>query len=167
MCRIYCKRAVPKAEIKIEGVKRLQDRLLRKYQVMTRYLDQALLQVCEDSVTYSKEHKGYKDRTSNLKNSMSFALFHDGQLIRMVEGKIPQPDVRQQGQNEVRANLEGYCSQPGVVAPKGYSLVIAAGMDYGKYVEAKGYSVVYMTKYYLVDELHKAIRDALEVAKEV
>lgn len=158
---------MPRAEIKIEGIRRLQERLLRKYQVMTGYLDQALLQVCEDAVTYSKEHKGYKDHTSNLKNSMSFALFFDGQLIRMVEGRIPKPDERPQGQNEVRANLEGYCNQPGVVAPKGYSLIIAAGMDYGKYVEAKGYSVVYMTKYFLEDELHKAVIDALEVAKEV
>ena len=158
---------MPRAEIKIEGIRRLQERLLRKYQVVTRYLDQALLQVCEDAVTYSKEHKGYKDHTSNLKNSMSFALFFDGQLIRMVEGRIPKPDERPQGQNEVRANLEGYCNQPGVVAPKGYSLIIAAGMDYGKYVEAKGYSVVYMTKYFLEDELHKAVKDALEVAKEV
>lgn len=134
---------------------------------MTGYLDQALLQVCEDAVTYSKEHKGYKDHTSNLKNSMSFALFFDGQLIRMVEGRIPKPDERPQGQNEVRANLEGYCNQPGVVAPKGYSLIIAAGMDYGKYVEAKGYSVVYMTKYFLEDELQKAVMDALDVAREV
>ena len=156
-----------KAEIKIEGIKRLQERMLLKYKVMTGYLDQALLQVCEEAVTYSKEHKGYKDHTSNLKNSMSFALFRDGQLIRMVEGKIPEPDAHPGGQGQVRANLEGYCAQEGVVAPKGYSLVIAAGMDYGKYVEAKGYSVVYMTKYFLEDELQKAVMDALEVAREV
>ena len=156
-----------KAEIKIEGIQRLQERLLRKYQIITGYLDQALLQVCEEAVTYSKEHKGYKDHTSNLKNSMSFALFFDGQLIRMVEGRIPKPEERPKGQDEVRANLEGYCNQPGVVAPKGYSLVIAAGMDYGKYVEARGYNVVYMTKYFLIDELHKAVADALEVARGV
>lgn len=158
---------MPKAEIKIEGIKRLQERLWRKYQVMTGYLDQAFLQVCEDAVTYSKEHKGYKDHTSNLKNSISFALFFDGQLIRMVEGKIPKPDEDPNGQEQVRKNLEGYCNQEGVVAPKGYSLVIAAGMDYGKYVEARGYNVVYMTKYFLVDEMHKAVKDALEVARGV
>lgn len=158
---------MPKVEIRIEGVKRLQERLWRKYKVMTGYLDQALLQVCEEAVTYSKEHKGYKDHTSNLKNSMSFALFFDGELIRMVLGKIPKPDAHPKGQEQVRANLEGYCAKEGVVAPKGYSLVIAPGMDYGKYVEAKGYNVVYMTKYFLEDELRKAVVEALEVAREV
>lgn len=156
-----------RVEIKIQGVEALKERLLRKLDALYRVLDQALLQVCEEAVAYSKENKGYKDHTSNLKNSISFALFKDGELIRMHEGRIPHPEEREKGQEEVNVNLQGYIQQEGVVRPQGYSLAIVAGMDYGKYVEAKGYPVVYMTKHFLDTEIPRAVADALEAVRGI
>ena len=152
-------------EIKVDGINRIMGLLQQKYEVFLRYLDQALLQVCEDAVTYSVQTKGYKDHTSNLKNSLSFAFFKDGELVIMHEGKIPKPEEHPDGQQQVRANLEGYCAKEGVVIPKGYTLVIVPGMNYGKYVEAKGYNMVYQTRYFLEDEIQKVLQEALEVAK--
>lgn len=153
--------------IKITGVDALRERLERKRQALLNVLDEMLLLVCEEAVTYSKEHKGYRDHTSNLKNSISFALFKDGQLLRMYEGRIPKPDERPKGQEEVNENLQGFIQQEGVVKPNGYSLAIVAGMDYGKYVEAKGYPVVYMTKHYLDTEIPKAVAEALEAVRGI
>ena len=150
-----------KAEFKFEGLEMLQERLTQKAEQLKSALDMRLLQLCEDAVTYSKEHKGYKDRTANLKNSISFALFRDGELLRMYEGKLTVPNATKEGQAQVSENLQEYANS-GVVAPKGYSLVIVAGMNYGVYVEHRGYNVLHLTKYYLKDELEKILGNVIE-----
>ena len=52
-----------------------------------------------------------------------------------------------------------------MVAPKGYSLVIVAGMNYGKYVEDKGYNVLHLTKYFLRKEMKKIFEEVAEMIK--
>ena len=154
-----------RAELKVQGIEKLQEKLMQKYEAIKRMLDQRLLQLAEDAVTYSKENKEYSDHTANLKNSISFALYYDGNLITMHEGKIPQPDATPKGQAIVSENLQNYAAQDGVVAEKGYSLVIVAGMNYGPYVERKGYNVLYLTRYFLLDELKEIVGEALDIAR--
>lgn len=154
-----------KAEIKVKGLKELQERIFLKFSTLEDMLDQAFLMIGEDAVTYSKLNKGYKDHTANLKNSISFALFKDGKLIRMVEGKIPKPDEAANGQSEVSGNLQKFLTKDGVVLPNGYSLAIVAGMNYGVYVERKGYNVLYLTRFFLADEMEKTIDDVIEIVK--
>ena len=36
-------------------------------------------------------------------------------------------------------------------------MIVVAGMNYGKYVEDKGYNVLYLTQNYLREELKKVI----------
>lgn len=116
-----------------------------------------LSQVGEEAVTFSKENKGYHDHTSNLKNSISYALFKDGELLEQHIGNIPKPNEDANGQAQVADNLSRYATQEGVVKPKGYTLIVVAGMNYGKYVEDKGYNVLYLTQNYLREELKKVI----------
>lgn len=116
-----------------------------------------LRQVGEEAVTFSKENKGYHDRTANLKNSISYALFKDGELLEQHIGNIPKPEEDSKGQAQVADNLARYAAQDGVVKPQGYTLIVVAGMNYGKYVEDKGYNVLYLTQDYLREELKKAI----------
>ena len=116
-----------------------------------------LRQVGEEAVTFSKENKGYHDRTANLKNSISYALFMDGELLEQHIGNIPKPDEDAGGQAQVADNLARYAAQEGVVKPQGYTLIVVAGMNYGKYVEDKGYNVLYLTQNYLREELKKVI----------
>ena len=71
-----------KAELKINGLQQLQERLLEKKKQLEQQLDLRLLELCERAVTHAKENKGYKDHTANLKNTISFALFKDGELVR-------------------------------------------------------------------------------------
>lgn len=152
-------------KLQIKGREALQQRLNAMRDQMVTYLNTRLMQLAEEAIIYSKENKGYKDRTANLKNSISFALFLDGELVTSRTGQIPKPEEAKEGQKGVGNALETYTQQEGVVAPKGYSLVIVAGMNYGKYVEDKGYNVLYLTKHYLRDEMKKVLEEVVANVK--
>ena len=154
-----------KAEFKVEGVKRLQERLFERQQALRKVLDMKLLQLAEEAVTHAKQNKGYRDRTANLKNSISFALFYDGQLITQQAGQIPNPEEAPKGHRDVASNLEQFCQEEGVVRPSGYSLIVVAGMEYGAHVEHKGYNVLHLTKYFLHDEMKKILEETIEEIK--
>ena len=151
-----------KAEFKVEGLKALQSKLLERKDALKRVLDMKLLQLAEDAVTHAKQNKGYRDRTANLKNSISFALYYDGELVTMHPGMIPLPEEAPKEHRGVETNLEAYAGEDGVVKPTGYSLVIVAGMEYGAYVEQKGYNVLHLTKYFLRDEMKRILKETLE-----
>lgn len=164
-----------KIEIKVKGIEALQRRLLQKKEMIENRLNTELLQLAEESVVFSKNNKGYKDRTANLKNSISFALYHDGKQITKSIGEgynATYKDEHNKGQNnpytkgevmQMRSNaLEEYAQKQGVVATSGYSLVIVAGMSYGKYVEDKGYNVLYLTRHFLHEEMKKIIENIKE-----
>lgn len=154
-----------KVELQIKGREALQRRLNEKRQQIVSYLNMRLMQLAEEAVTFSKDNKGYQDRTANLKNSISFALYLDGELVTSVVGKIPKAEEIEEGQEGVSAALSEYAQQEGVVAPKGYSLIIVAGMRYGKNVEDKGYNVLHLTKYFLRDEMKKIFKEVTDIIK--
>ena len=154
-----------KAEFKVNGIAALQSKLLERKEAIKRVLDMKLLQLAEEAVSHAKHNKGYKDRTANLKNSISFALFYDGQLVTQNVGDIPLPDKAPKEHKGVASNLEQFCSEEGVVRPKGYSLIIVAGMEYGVHVEHKGYNVLHLTKYFLRDEMRKILEETIEEVK--
>jgi len=154
-----------KVELQIKGREALQQRLNEKREQLIKYLNMRLMQLAEEAVTFSKENKGYQDRTANLKNSISFALYLDGELVTSVVGKIPKADEAVGGQDAVNAALSEYAQQEGVIAPKGYTLIIVAGMNYGKYVEDKGYNVLHLTRYYLRDEMKKIFEEVISMIK--
>ena len=151
-----------KVDFKIKGIEALQKRLKEKSALVERKLEMELSQVGEEAVTFSKENKGYHDRTANLKNSISYALFKDGELMEQHIGKIPNPKEDPIGQPQVADNLMRYAAQEGVVKPHGYTLIVVAGMNYGKYVEDKGYNVLYLTQNYLREELKKVINGIIK-----
>lgn len=138
---------------------------MEKKQVVDNVLSMMLSELGEKAVTFSKDNKGYKDRTANLKNSISFAIFCDGKLINKVIGDIPEPDKVKGGQSQVDNILEEYASKDGVVAPKGYTIIVVAGMSYAKHVEDKGYNVLYLTRHYLYNgmkDVCQMISDSLK-----
>jgi hypothetical protein len=167
-----------KVELQIKGREALQKRLNEKRQYVINTLNTRLAQLAEEAVTYSKNNKGYKDRTANLKNSISFALYFDGELLtskvsedynptyKDEKGKVHDNPFSMDNVMQFRGNaLNEYAQKEGVVAPKGYSLVIVAGMNYGKYVEDKGYNVLHLTKYFLRDEMKKVFEEVAEMIK--
>lgn len=154
-------------KLQIRGREALQQKLNEKRQQLIKALNVRLMQLAEEAVTYSKDNKGYQDRTANLKNSISFALYLDGEIVVSKIGAIPKAEEVVGGQDAVGEALQNYAQQEGVVAPKGYSLIIVAGMNYGKYVEDKGYNVLHLTKYYLRSEMKKIFEEVIETIKGV
>ena len=154
-------------KLQIRGREALQQKLNEKSEQLIKALNVRLMQLAEESVTYSKDNKGYQDRTANLKNSISFALYLDGEIVTSKIGAIPKAEEVVGGQDAVGEALQNYAQQEGVVAPKGYSLIIVAGMNYGKYVEDKGYNVLHLTKYYLRSEMKKIFEEVIEMIKGV
>lgn len=148
-----------KVNIQIKGVEALKKRLMEKKQAVNNVLSMMLAELGEKAVTFSKDNKGYKDHTANLKNSISFAVFCDGKLVNKVVGSIPEPDKVKGGQSQVDNILEEYTSKDGVVAPKGYTIIVVAGMSYAKHVEDKGYNVLYLTRHYL----HNGMKDVCQM----
>lgn len=153
-----------KAEIKLEGLKELQQKLLERKEGLKKVLNMKLLQLAEEAVTHAKQNKGYKDRTANLKNSISFALFYDGQLVTQQIGNIPKPGDAPKEHQGVEGNLNRYAAE--MVRPQGYSLIVVAGMEYGVHVEQKGYNVLYLTKYFLREEMAKILKETVEEIKQ-
>ena len=154
-------------KLQIRGREALQQKLDEKREQIIKALNVRLMQLAEEAVTYSKDNKGYQDRTANLKNSISFALYLDGEIVTSKIGAIPKAEEVVGGQDAVGEALQNYTQQDGVVAPKGYSLIIVAGMNYGKYVEDKGYNVLHLTKYYLRSEMKKIFEEVIEMIKGV
>nr|DAG12230.1 MAG TPA: hypothetical protein [Caudoviricetes sp.] len=154
-------------KLQIRGREALQQKLNEKREQLIKVLNVRLMQLAEEAVTYSKDNKGYQDRTANLKNSISFALYLDGEIVTSKIGAIPKAEEVVGGQDAVGEALQNYAQQEGVVAPKGYSLIIVAGMNYGKYVEDKGYNVLHLTKYYLRSEMKKIFEEVIEMIKGV
>lgn len=168
-----------KVELKIKGLDALQRKLNEKKQQVTNTLNVALMQLAEEAVTYSKNNKEYKDHTANLKNSISFALYLDGELVTSKIWEDYNPTYKDEkgrthdnpySKDEVmqfRENaLSEYAKKDGVIAPRGYSLIIVAGMNYGKHVEDKGYNVLHLTKYYLKDEMKKIFEEVKAMISE-
>lgn len=156
-----------KLEIKAEGIQQLQDKLLKMKEAAERRLDMELRQLGEDAVTHAKEHKGYKDHTANLKNSISYALYKDGEMVMQSVGNIPEPDATKEGQGQIEDNLVRYATEDGVVAAKGYTLIVVAGMNYGAYVEAKGYNVLNLTEKWMHDKMKEILQEILDDAKDI
>lgn len=144
-----------KAEFKIQGLKELQEKLRQAKAQVDAVLNIKLLYLGEECQTHAKQHKGYRDRTANLKNSISFALYKDGQPVQMNIGDV-LPDAQAQCNENVQAFLQEN------VVPEGYTLMVVAGMNYGIHVEHKGYNVLTLTRYFMQDELKKVIEETIK-----
>ena len=102
-------------------------------------------------------------------------MYHDGKLVTKAIGEEYNATYKDERNREhtnphtkgevlqMRSNaLEEYARKQGAVTTSGYSLIIVAGMSYAKYVEDKGYNVLYLTKNFL----HEEIRKLFESIKE-
>lgn len=154
-----------KVQLQIKGIEALKKKLMERREIMVNYLTNALSELGERAVTYSKDNKGYQDHTANLKNTIDFALFLDGELVCVGDHKELNGTEKEKAHFIPDAALK-YAQQQGVVAPKGYSLVIVSGVDYGQHVENKGYNVLHLTKFFLKDEMKKIILEAVENTKQ-
>lgn len=157
----------------------MQKKLMRMKDVVEKTTETYMMQLGEEAVTHAKMNKGYKDHTANLKNSISFALYKDG--IQIKQGvfvndyheyyyengvKKKNPLTKDEVENQSVDNLLRFATEDGVVEPKGYTLILVAGMKYGYNVEKKGKNVLYLTGEWINEEILKYIEELPEQLTE-
>lgn len=87
----------------------------------------------ERVVKYAREHGNYTDHTGNLRNSIGYVVVQYGQVQResFVGGDEPRQKAKSYALEVTRS-----------LSPNKTYLVWVAGMEYARYVEAKGYDVL-------------------------
>lgn len=107
------------AHIQLKGREALQRKLNERRERMLAYLNMRLLQLAEDAVVYSMENKGYKDRTANLKNSISFALYLDGKLVTAKAGEYQSQTKRQKASKVLKMRSRRLLNKKALLPLKG------------------------------------------------
>lgn len=115
----------------------------------TEYDRKAINWLCvlgERVVKYARDHGNYTDQTANLRNSIGYIVIQSNQVVydSFVGSTAPRNDPQGEA-NAEKAHQRGlaYANQVGMTLG-GYKtyLVWVAGMEYARYVEAKGYDVI-------------------------
>ena len=90
----------------------------------------------ERVVKYAREHGSYTDRTGNLRNSIGYVVVQYGRIVTENFSIVS-------GHEKAKAQARNYAIEVAreLSANKTY-LVWVAGMEYAKYVEAKGFDVL-------------------------
>lgn len=128
-----------------QGVKRVEQAALFNFYV-----------IGEGSVNHAREHGSYKDRTSNLRNSIGYVIAYDGEILEYgfkYSAGITDKD----------AFLADYKIQE-MIGDSGFDLIIVAGMNYARHVENKGKVVLSSTEKYLKREVRTKIKSILSKA---
>ncbi|MDP3561727.1 MAG: hypothetical protein Q8R83_06090 [Legionellaceae bacterium] len=77
------------------------------------------------------ETPGFNDQTANLRASIGFIIMYDGKQV--------EQDFQGGGGSTVGKTFAGKIAKD---YPKGWAIIIVAGMEYSSWVEALGYDVI-------------------------
>lgn len=103
-----------------------------RLKVLEQIIFDQLVDVGEEFVSNMRMVDTYKDRTSNLRGSIGYAILKDGKSIfGNFDGSAVGVKVAEKRVKALKADY-----------PKGYVLIVVAGMEYAAFVEAKGFDVI-------------------------
>lgn len=96
--------------------------------------------VGEKCINEAREYGSYQDQTGNLRSSIGYIVLKDGKPIEKGGFAPTERGTKKgkDGQKEGEAFINKVISQ----YPKGFVLVVVAGMKYASYVEARNYNVL-------------------------
>lgn len=131
------------------GIDRFFDGIRRDIAGIDSDIRDALMKAALDFVRNARMTNTYKDRTSNLRSSIGFIIYKDGREISRnfeTAGAGSEDSSRGMAEGQAFAELQS----PNM---DGYSIVVVAGMEYAKHVEARGYDVVTNSKEIMVQDI--------------
>ena len=120
------------------------DELLKQIDERT---DKVLTEVGRDACRLAQQDGNYQNRTGNLRNGNGFCIVRDGEVVKMevlTDGAHPEAV-------EKTENLMLYSSKPKD------GLYLANGMEYGSFVESKGFEVLMSKKLYAARQIKKKL----------
>lgn len=109
--------------------KKIEEAIMQKDESVLRIFNY----VGEQCVRNARIQKGYQDRTANLKSSIGFIVLKDGVPVNSQFNGEKSKGVTEAKKTATKVALS---------YPKGYALIVVAGMKYATYVESKGFNVL-------------------------
>ena len=150
-----------KSNFSLEGIQAQHEIIVNNIVAM---IEDALSLAATQLVTYAKELNTYTDRTNNLRSSIVFVLYKDGQKIG---ASFAKSGVGVEGDGAQGTEKgENYAVDVAGKYQEGYVLVLAAGMHYAAYVEAKGYDVLTGAGLEAKNELENSFSNLISLIKE-
>lgn len=102
----------------------------------------------ETFIANARSNDTYKDQTGNLRSSIGYVILKDGEQIF---GTFPGST------EEGKARAAKTVEEAKAKAPRGFVLIVVAGMEYALYVEAMGYDVLTASGQIAANDLKKAV----------
>lgn len=102
------------------------------------------------NVTPGHSTGGYEDRTGNLRSSIGYRIYKDGEPV--TDGGFKSVSGGTEGEEAAKTGLDAYAMFYEIPV-EGWTLVLVAGMNYAKAVEAKGYNVLHLTEIEMQDKI--------------
>lgn len=111
-----------------------------------------LQQIGEQFVSDARSDGSYTDQTGNLRSSIGYVILKDG-----VQLELSGFEVKKEGA-EGSQRGKALADQIATDYPRGFVLIVVAGMEYAAAVEAKGYDVLTMSSLKAASDLKKAMQ---------
>jgi hypothetical protein len=92
---------------------------------------ETLHRVGQEAVNWARQNGSFDDQTGNLRNSIGYSIYKDGQLLDFILDDGGHPEAYSK-------TVMSQTVWERDVPEKGYSLIVFAGMEYGIFVEARG-----------------------------
>lgn len=119
-------------------ISQIDEYMRQQFKRQEQALVNTLNYIGERCVNEARSYNGnaYQDQTGNLRSSVGYVV--------AVDGKIRSSSTFENVRNGEQGSRTGkeYATELVKQYPKGVVLIVVAGMNYAKYVEAKGYDVL-------------------------
>ena len=129
--------------------KDIQDFLQMKKKRLEAAILEALKFVGEEFITICRENGTYTDQTGNLRSSIGYMIFQNGQVVfeSFPGSNAPAVEIARRVALDAAQRLGG----------NGFLFVGVAGMEYAASVEARGFDVISMGSIRAADALRRAM----------
>lgn len=138
--------------------KDIADFVTKKIEVIDTEVLKLMAEVCEQFVADARTTNTYKDQTRNLRSSIGYVIYKEGkEVFGSFQGE-------EEGINHGRAMVKGLLGD----YPKGYIIIVVAGMEYAAAVESNGKDVITGSSLQAEGHLKRrigALRQALQQLK--
>ncbi len=122
--------------------------------------------VGESFVKNARENGTYTDRTGNLRSSIGYVILKDGhQLYDNFQKSLKGKRKKEKGAEAIidgetgKARAAEVAKEIAAQHPKGFVLIVVAGMDYAAAVESKNYDVLTASSITAANDLKKSLED--------
>lgn len=131
--------------------------LAKEIELLDRKIYEKLDMIGIEFVNNARLNGDYTDRTGNLRSSIGYIIFKDGE---------PYGDnfrLSDKGTDRVKGLKTGMrkAVESGNIPQKGFALVVIAGMNYAIYVERKGFDVISGSSLQAEKDLKEALKSII------